>query len=231
MVGQLIRARRVAKGLTQIQLAATIGTSQRQITRWERYTTEMPRQSSREQLSLALGIHVAEWHEAAGQAEISLLGTPAPRQIAETRDLSDAAMLVQLGAEAVVEADAPPIEEFVASARTGRGNLIPQNYDEMRRRRTKRPAKTEPTIFKLRVSGDCMRDTVRDGEIVWFDTTLPREPVALVFAVRDEHEAHIKRLVRRSGALWLEADDGWAAPVDEHWRILARAYTAQRGLL
>lgn len=147
--------------------------------------------------------------------------------------LSNAALLLRFGAEPVPDEEAAAaLEEFAASARRGRGNLIPQNYDDMRRTPVgKRRAKPEPTTFRLRVSGNCMADTVADGDIVWFDTLLSREPPALVLAVRDEHEAHIKRLVERDGALWLEADDGWSAPLDEHWRICARAFSAQRRLL
>lgn len=155
--------------------------------------------------------------------------------------LSDAELMLKFGAEVVPEEEAQSalddfLEEFTASARTGRGNLIPQNYDEVRARpkpaaRGKRKPKPEPTTFKLRVSGDCLKETVADGEIVLFDTTLAREPVALVFAVKDEHEGHIKRLVARGESWWLESDDGWSAPLDEHWRLVARAFTAQRRLL
>ncbi len=147
--------------------------------------------------------------------------------------LSDVELLIQIGAEPFSGDDTLSIEDFAASARTGKDNLIPQNFDDMRPKRGKQPRKPKPDphIFKLRISGSCMKNTVKDGEIVWFDTWLPREPVALVLAVRDEHEAHIKRLVDRSGEHWLEADDGWTEQVDERWRILAVAFTAQRNLI
>jgi len=146
---------------------------------------------------------------------------------------SDSALLLRFGAEVVPDDEAAAaLEEFQVSARHGRGNLIPQNYDDMRPRlKGKRQPKPEPTTFKLRVSGHCLHGTVEDGEVVWFDTLLSREPPAIVFAVKDEHEAHIKRLVARDGALWLESNDGWSALVDEHWRIGARAFNAQRRLL
>lgn len=149
------------------------------------------------------------------------------------RLVTDAELLLKIGAEPFSGDDTVAPEDFAASARTGQGNLIPQNYDDMRPKRGKQPRKPKPDphIFKLRISGGCMKDTVKDGEIVWFDTWLPREPIALVLAVRDEHEAHIKRLVDRSGERWLEADDGWNEQVDERWRILAVAFTAQRNLI
>ncbi len=169
----------------------------------------------------------------AGELGVSLAtlrGREAPN-LTNPRQLSDAALLSRIGAEPVMDDGTVLIEEFAGSLRTGRGNLIPQNYDEMTPRRGKRQLKTEPHIFKLRVSGKCMGKTLRDGEVVWFDTWLPREPVALVLAVLDDHEAHVKRLISRDGGHWLESDDGWAAPVDEHWRVLAVAFTAQRSLL
>lgn len=145
--------------------------------------------------------------------------------------MSDGALLEVLGFEPVSDEDlGRGIEEFAVSALRGRGNLIPQNYDDMRPKKKPRNKKAPPHIFRARISGNCLHKTVQDGEVVWFDTELPREPVALVLAVRDDHEAHIKRLVTRDGALWLESDDGWAAPIDEHWRIAAVGFTAQRAL-
>lgn len=67
MVGDLIRERRLAKGLSQPQLAEILGKSQRQISRWEGYTTEMPREATRLQLGAALGIAEREWHLAAAR--------------------------------------------------------------------------------------------------------------------------------------------------------------------
>lgn len=155
--------------------------------------------------------------------------------------LTDSALMLKFGAEPVPEEEAQALlddflEEFTASARTGIGNLIPYGYDEVRARpkpkpKGKRTPKPEPTTFKVRISGNCLRDTVGDGEIVVFDTLLAREPVCLVFAVLDDHQGHIKRLIERDGAPWLESDDGWSAPLDEHWRLVARAFTAQRRLL
>lgn len=145
--------------------------------------------------------------------------------------LSDAELMLRLGYEPVEDHDLPPeIEDFALSALRGRGNLIPQNYDDMRPKRKPKQKRAEPRVFRVRISGDCMHKTVHDGEIVWFDTELPREPVALVMAVKDEHEGHIKRLVWRDGERWLESDDGWATRVDEHWRITAVGFTAQRML-
>jgi len=233
VVGQLIKERRLSKELTQIDLAERLGTTQRQITRWEQYTTGMPRQATRERLGFVLDIRPIEWHEAAALAEES--GTVVAPKVAEDRApySTDAELLARFGAEPVADDDALTDEEFAASARIGRGNLIPQNYDEMRGRKTKIPRKPkpEPHIFKLRISGSCMQNTIQDGEVVYFDTWLPREPVAIVLAVKDDHEAHVKRLIGRDGRHWLESDDGWRAPVDDHWRILAVAFTAQRNLI
>jgi transcriptional regulator with XRE-family HTH domain len=72
MVGKLIRARRLAKRMSQGDLAAAVGTSQRQITRWESYTTQMPREATRVKLGDVLGIAEAEWH-------LALAGHERPR--------------------------------------------------------------------------------------------------------------------------------------------------------
>jgi transcriptional regulator with XRE-family HTH domain len=155
--------------------------------------------------------------------------------IAERRApyLSDAALLRKVGAEPVSD-DLVILEEFAMSAANGRGNLIPQNYDDMRELRRKAKARRGPnkeqTIYILRVSGTCMTGTLNDGDMVWLDTTLDRTPPAIVLAVKGEHEAHIKRLVEHNGKRYLEADDGWSAPLDDDWRIVARAYKVQRAL-
>lgn len=228
VVGRLIRERRLAKDMSQEALAEALGTTQRQISRWEGYSTELPRETARIHLGRVLGIAAPEWHLAAAEAA----ALRAAQEQGVVQPASDSALMLRFGAEVVpAEEAAQLLEEFAASARTGRGNLIPQNYDDMRRKpAAKRTPPPDPTSFRLRISGDCLRDSVADGEIVVFDTQLPRELRRLVFAVRDEHEAHIKRLVERDGVLWLESDDGWAEPVDEHWRIVAVAYTAQRRL-
>jgi transcriptional regulator with XRE-family HTH domain len=226
VVGRLIEQRRKAKHLSQVQLADLLGTTQRQISRWEGYGATLPREGSREALGAVLAIAPSEWFAAAA-------ATIAADDAGATPAESDSALLLRFGAEVVPDEEAvAALEDFQASARTGRGNLIPQNYDDMRPRpKGKRAPKPEPSTFKLRISGHCLHGTVEDGEVVWFDTLLSREPPALVFAVKDDHEAHIKRLVRRDGALWLESNDGWSALVDEHWRIGARAFNAQRRLL
>lgn len=69
VVGSLIRDKREAKGLSQTQLAEVLGTTQRQITRWESYTKQLPRGNARMQLGEVLEISLAEFHAAAAEAE------------------------------------------------------------------------------------------------------------------------------------------------------------------
>lgn len=224
--GARLKRLREASGLTQRELARRAGLgSHSSISQAEAGTAwfRPPSVDVTEALADALGVDHAV-----------LLGrTSADRPVAESRApyLSDWALLLRVGAEPATPEELAVVEEFAVSARRGDGNLVPQGYDDMRPRRGPRRPKPEPQIVKLRVSGSCMEPEVHDGEIVWFDRTLPCEPVAIVLAVRDEHEAHIKRLVTRDGAPWLESADGWAAPVDDRWRLLARAFTAQRRLL
>lgn len=226
--GQRLKRLRLVSGKSQRQIARETGLSNGTISQAESdalWVGQSPSTDIVRRLAKALGVTLDE----IAPDPDTIQPSPASRIAV----LSDLDLLIQIGAEPFSGDDTVSIEDFAASARTGKDNLIPQNFDEMRPKRGKQPRKPkpEPHIFKLRISGNCMKDTVRDGEIVWFDTWLPREPVALVLAVRDEHEAHIKRLVDRTGQRWLEADDGWAEPVDERWRILAVAFTAQRNLI
>lgn len=68
MVGRLIRERRQVKGWSQEELADAYPTTQRQISRWEQYTTETLRKSTRDRLGELLNIKPAEWHLAAAEA-------------------------------------------------------------------------------------------------------------------------------------------------------------------
>lgn len=224
--GQRIKRLREARGLGVRELARRAGIkSHASITNAEQGVgwTRIPGPDITRPLAAALGVT----HEV-------LLGEADGRVLRELRApyLTDEALLLRIGAEPVPDDDLDATtEEFAASALHGHGNLIPQNYDEMRPQRKPRQKKGQPVVFKLRISGDCMAPTVRDGEVVWFDTRLPREPVALVVAVRHDHEAHVKRLVWRDTERWLESEDGWAVPVDDSWRILAVGFSAQRRLL
>lgn len=220
-----LRPLREAAGLSLDEVAAVVGKDKGWLSRLERGA--MKRDVAEwivvglaEKLGATRDDLMVPWPESTVVRDH--LGDLAPR-------FPDAALLAALGFEPVADDELrATVEEFAASALRGRGNLIPQNYDEMRPKRPARKKRPPPHVFKVRISGDCMRDTVRDGEVVYFDTELPKEPVALVLAIRDDHEAHVKRLVRRDGVLWLESDDGWATPVDDRWRIAAVGFAAQR---
>jgi len=214
----------MAAGLSVNQFAKLIGKDPGGISRIEngkRLVGSTPAYPDLVRWAKVLGVSVQELG-GENDAGRSIADAPAPY-------VTDEALLLRFGAVPVPDEDLDPTtEEFAASALHGRGNLIPQNYDDMRRKRKPKAKKPEPHVFKVRISGNCMSKTVQDGEVVWFDTWLPKEPPALVLAVKDEHESHVKRLVLRDGEPWLESDDGWATRVDEHWRIAAVAFTAQR---
>lgn len=219
--GQRLKRLRLMRGLSQRKLATAAGLTNGAISQAESgdlWVGQLPSLDIVRRLARALDV------------SIDVLADD--EAIRPHLALSDSAMMLRFGADAVPEEEAQSaLEDFAATALHGRDYLIPQNYDDMRRPPAKRKPKPEPTTFKLRISGNCLSGDVEDGEVVWFDTALPREPVCLVFAVKDDHEAHIKRLVERDGIPWLESNDGWGEPVDEHWRLVARAFNAQRRLL
>lgn len=224
--GERLRRIRLAAGLSVNQFAKLVGKDPGGISRIENGKRLVGSTPAYPDLVRWAGVLKVSVEELGGEVGV--------RQVAEAPApyITDEALVLRFGGTPVTEEElTPEIEEFAASALRGKGNLIPQNYDDMRRKPQPRKKKPEAHIFKVRISGDCMRETVQDGEIVWFDTWLPREAPALVMAVKDDHESHVKRLVMRDGEPWLESDDGWSTPLDEHWRVTAVAFTAQRAII
>lgn len=77
-VGALVRQRRLARGWSQVDLAERAGSSQRQISRLEQMPPgALPRRATMEALRDALGITLAEFYRAAGEAP-PLAAEPAP---------------------------------------------------------------------------------------------------------------------------------------------------------
>jgi len=219
---RLLRERNISNG----ELARRIGKSAAYISlivNGKRLVDKLPNYDDMLAMAEALQVPVAEL---AGES-------PRPgqeRQVAAPRApyLTDEAMLLRLGATPVVEDGAPIIEEFSGTARTGQNFQVPQDYDDLipRPKKSRKPAAV-PHRYWLRVSGDCMATAINDGDVLLIDTKLPRVPVEIVVALRDEHEAHVKRLVERDGVQWLESNDGWSAPLDDHWRLLGVATVGQ----
>lgn len=121
MVGSLIRERRLAAGLSQERLAEVLGTTQRQITRWEGYSTQLPRDAARQQLGAVLGIAPHEWHLAIAEVE-ALRPAPRPRPpVPLPHFLADSleSLLARLGAEPYEDTDI--VLDQVVSAGKGKG--------------------------------------------------------------------------------------------------------------
>lgn len=218
MVGRLIRDRRVARGWSQEDLADVLGTSQRQVTRWEGYTTQLPRGFLRERLGEALVIAPAEWHLAAATAAASSTSEMLPRR------LTDDELLDKIGARPYDPIEL--IEGVFGSAGPGVG--IPQDIDDTlpRRRRKKRYDR----LKEITVIGRCMEPELYPGDLVILDRDLAPVSGKIVVAVRDEEELLIKRFMERDGVQCLVSNKGQEVAVDERVRILGPAVAFQRGL-
>lgn len=77
-VARLLRERRITQRpkMSQEALAKLVGTSQRQVTRWER-GTQLPQKHNRKKLGAVLGISEAEFLLAADEFDAGEVGKPA----------------------------------------------------------------------------------------------------------------------------------------------------------
>jgi transcriptional regulator with XRE-family HTH domain len=131
MVGALIRSRRLAKGWSQEVLAAKMGKAQRQITRWEGYTTQIPRDATRIRLGELLGIAEAEWHLAAargvGGGAPAIEKPPAPPDTPPHLPARDSERVPL--AQMVADVEARRGEAFQARLRASRARLPRAAYE------------------------------------------------------------------------------------------------------
>lgn len=79
MIGQLLKDRRQALGLSQTEVARRAGSSQRQVSRLENgEELTMPRRDTLERFGAVLGITLPEFYQAAGMIEVEGPVPPAP---------------------------------------------------------------------------------------------------------------------------------------------------------
>jgi len=101
MVGELIRARRVALGLSQTELARRAGSSQRQVSRLENGEERtMPRRETLDRFGAVLDITLADFYRAGGVMDPAELETPAspddPLEVMVERVRRNASMMRDL---------------------------------------------------------------------------------------------------------------------------------------
>jgi len=198
----MIRDRRKAKGWSQEALAKALDSTQRQVTRWETFTTQLPRQLQRERLGEVLGIEPAEWHLAAAAAlamnppnttiqERSFLRQPLPR------------LLKALGA---VPAEDEEIElDQMVSAGKGKPSSD-------RRKKSR--------LYLVEVEGDCMVPAIDNGDRVKFDPALAPEDGDWVVATIDGERAIVKGLEVHGAVQRLLPLNGEPLVIDENVRIV-----------
>lgn len=222
MVGRLIRDRRLARGWSQEALANALGSTQRQVTRWEGYTTQLPRGVLRDRLGAALGIAPAEWHLAAAAAAGEAVPDPAPEK-KRPRLLTEAELYERFGIKPYEEPRSAEGLRYSA----GPGASVIQGIDDAMPRRVR----GSKVLWEAPVVGDCMTDEINPGEVVIYSTKLGAEIGKVMVALRDEEELIIKRLKLAGDKQVLRPNHGKDVPVDERIRFLGRGVSVQRPLL
>lgn len=206
MVGRLIRERRNARGWSQERLAEEYPTSHRQIVRWEKYSSQLPREAQRTRLGELLGISPPEWLHTAGEA---LEAQQAAKSEAEMR----ASLLDRIGAYPYYDA-VVALDMDVSAGR--KGGRIPQGLEGV---------ETLPRIgdqqhYALRVTGDCMEPEVKPGDIVIFDPEAEIEDGNMVVAAQDGEIALVKWYNRVSTMQYLIPLNGDPIVIDEHIELV-----------
>lgn len=82
MIGDIIRERRTAMRLTQVQLGERAGLTQDYISKLERGAIDMPQKGTLQVLGRVLKVPLSEFYRAAGVLEPDSDPAPAPRQLA-----------------------------------------------------------------------------------------------------------------------------------------------------
>lgn len=214
MIGDLIQQRRLAKGLTQTELARRTGLSQNYVSKLEGGRIELPQRGTLDVLSGALDVSLIDLYRAAGvtdalpEATAALDAPPSP-DTPPVRSFDD--ILRELEAERPI---AVPVIEQVASAGRGEAAIGYVYLPPMGRRR--------PGLFAMRVRGQCMSPRIEDGDTIIVDREAPAEVGKIVLAVAGDNWdlVLVKRLVEHDGRRWLEPLQGQAIVIDGSVRIV-----------
>jgi len=205
-VAELVRSRRLQKGLTQSELALETGLRQAYISQVEKGEIAIPRDPQLDKLGAALDLSRADFYRAAGRFEGM---HPDPPDAPPARSFDD--ILRELEAERPI---AVPVIEQVASAGRGEAAIGYVYLPPMGRRR--------PGLFAMRVRGQCMSPRIEDGDTIIVDREAPAEVGKIVLAVAGDNWdlVLVKRLVEREGRRWLEPLQGQAIVIDGSVRIV-----------
>ena len=224
MVGQLVRENRMARGLTQTELAQKTGLRQTYISQVEKGEIAVPRDHNLDALGSALDLTRQDFYRAAGMLDGI---EDAPRTSVEQHVVYDApppslfSIVDQLDEVRVIRLD-----QLVSA---GPGDAIPQGV-EYRARIPGRKRRTP--LYAVTATGTCMEPGIRPGDEVLFDAERLAEPGHTVVAVIDNEDAVVKRLVEEAGVRYLLSEDGnHRIPVDGRVRIVGVVVLSQRRFL
>lgn len=200
-VGELIRRVRRERGLTQGQVATFAGVTRSWLSLVESGHRERPERERLEKIARVLRIPPETLLSAAGYRV-----TPLPER--ERRTLEE--VLAELEAIRPLEL---PVEEPPLAAGAPIGAPIEVYYYS--------PEPGERThVFRcFRVSGCCMEPDISPGDKVVVDTSTEWKIGDTVAAVHDG-ELVVKRVVKREGELWLEANDGTLVKPNGETRVI-----------
>ena len=178
-MGQWVRSRRVERGLSQLQVAQSIGVDRSYVSRIERGLQY-------QQVSYGILRNLGALLGAVpGELEALLYDRPLPRTLV-------GAPLMPIAIGVVAQANAGlgggPVEEWV---------YLPWEVARGR------------TLLGVRVSGDCMEPDVADGDVVIIDVAAVASEGSMVAAtILASGDFVLKRLYRRNGEIELRPNVG-----------------------
>jgi len=220
-VGGLVRQRRLAKGLTQTELALATGLRQTYISQVEKGEIAIPRDHNLDTLGRVLGITRAEFYDAAGMLEGM---KPAPLDAPPFPDTPPPSLFTLV--DQLDEVRVIRLDQLVSA---GPGEAVPQGI-EYRARIKGRKGRTP--LYSVTAVGTCMIPDIRPGDEVLFDADRLAEPGHTVVAVLDNEDAVVKRLVEHEGKRYLSSLDGeHLIPVDERVRVVGVVVLSQHRFL
>lgn len=122
MIGEIVRERRMAMRLTQVQLGERAGLTQDYISKLERGTIDMPQKGTLQVLGRVLKVPLADFYRAAGVLEPEV--EPRPRQLALLSLRGDEEYTAE---EIVAHVESRPGRQFREDLRQARAE---RDYDE-----------------------------------------------------------------------------------------------------
>jgi transcriptional regulator with XRE-family HTH domain len=209
--GERMRRLRYAKGHTKAnEFAKLIGRDPSFVSRIERGSRragELPDYKDLVRIADAFEMSVAELTAGLGNGD----------QPPQTENDRLRSLLLRIGAWLVVDT-VIPLDQDVSAARgkDSKGGHIPQGLEGVEAL----PLVKGRQLYALRVTGDCMGDEVKPGEVVHFDPARPAEDGDMVVAAKDGEKALVKWLDQRGTIQYLLPVHGDPIPIDDSIEVI-----------